>query len=143
MSKWLQSDERTENVTGRVALFFLFLVQVLLLMMIFYQRYIQDRPSPYYNDLAILLGISTVGFWIVNLYLGGVLPVLSLREGALVYLFLVALIAIPYTLIRGLPKGNLWINWILIILGGPGVLLGGYSLAAFLGKKRLDRISTP
>lgn len=143
MSKWIQFDERTSNVTGTVASIFLFLVQLLLPMMILYQRYIQDRPAAYYNDLAILLGISTAGFWLVNLYLGGMLPVLSLRNSVLFYLVLVAAIAIPYTLIRGLPNGSSWITWILIILGGPGVLVGGYSLAACLGKRRLDRISSP
>lgn len=141
MSEWLQFDERTENQTGKVAFATLLVVQVLLLTMIFYQRYILDRPGQYYNDLSILLGITTVGFWLVNLYLGGALPVLSAQRVALVYLLLVAAIALPYTIIRGLPEGRLWITWILVILVGPGALVGGYSLAAYLGKKRLDHLS--
>lgn len=148
MSKWLQLDERTENVTGKVAFIFLIMVQVLLVVMIFYQRYLLDRPATYYNDLAILLGISTVGFWLVNLYLGGALPSLSVRRGALIYLLLVASIAIPHlfiTLIRGVPSGRhwFWLTWILVILGIPAVLVGSYSLAAHLGKKRLEQMSAP
>lgn len=141
MSKWFQSDERTENLTGRISLIFLSLVQVLSLLMIIYQRYLKNLPAPYYNDLGILFGISTVGFWLVNLYLGGVLPILSFRRAVTVYLLMVASIAIPYTLIRGLPEGSLWITWILVTLGGPGILVGGYSLAAYLGKRRLDRMA--
>lgn len=141
MSSWLQFDERTDKVTGKVALIFLLLVQVLSLVMILYQRYIMHRPTQYYNDLAILLGITTVGFWLVNLYLGGALPILSVRRSALIYLLLAALIALPYTIIRGLPEGNLWFTWFLVILVGPGILVGGYSLSAYLGKRRLDRIS--
>lgn len=143
MHKWLQFDERTDKITGKLSFIFLFLVQIILLLMIFYQRYLQNRPPPYYNDLAILLGISTAGYWLVNLFMGGIMPTLAFWRGVILYLLLVASIAVPYTLIRGLPAEGLWTTWILVILGGPGALVGGYSLAAYLGAKRLDRITSP
>jgi len=143
MSKWLQFDERTERVTGKLSFIFLGLVQIILLIMIVYQRYFLDRPSPYYNDLAVLLGICTVGYWLASLYLGGVLPMLTIRQGVLVYLVLVGAIALPYTMIRGFPGKDILLTWILVIAVAPGLLLGGYTLAASLGAKRLERLSNP
>ena len=141
MNKWIQSDERSDNVTGKLALIFLSLTQAGLFFLIVYQRYIQDRPPVYYNDLAVIFAISVVGYWMVSFYLGGLLPEISTRTILVIYLGLVALIALPYTLIRGLPDRDLLATWFLVIFGGPALLVGGYSLAAYLGKKRLDQLA--
>jgi hypothetical protein len=139
--KWIKIDERAELVSGKLSFIFLGLTQAGLLSAIFYQRYIQGLPSAYYNDLAMIFGISVLGYWIFSFYLGGVLPVLSQRTILAAYLYLVLSIGVPYTLIRGLPEGVEWLNRSLVILGAPAVLVGGYALVAVLGRRRLDRMT--
>ena len=139
--KWITIDERGEAISGNLSFIFLGLTQAGLLCAIFYQRYIQGLPPVYYNDIAIIFGISVLGYWIFSFYLGGVLPLLSQRSILAAYLYLVLSIGVPYTLIRGLPQGVEWLNRALIILGAPAVLVGGYALVAVLGKRRLDRMT--
>lgn len=140
MFKWIQSDERSELISGKISFIFLGLTQAGIFIAIFYQRYVMGRAPDYYNDLAILFGISVIGYWLFSLYLGGVLPALSIRLTLAGYLFLVLMIGLPHTIIRGFPEGNEWIQRALIIFGGPAILVGGYSLVAALGKRRLDRL---
>lgn len=140
MMKWIKIDERSELVSGKLSFIFLGLTQAGLICAIFYQRYIQGLPPAYYNDLAIIFGISVLGYWFLSLYLGGVLPVLSNRTILATYLYLVLSIGLPHTLIRGLPQGGEWAERLLVILGAPAVLIGGYAIVAVLGKKRLDRM---
>jgi hypothetical protein len=141
MHKWIRIDERTELVSGKLSFIFLGLTQAGLLGAIFYQRYIQGLPPSYYNDLAILFAASVLGYWLFSFYLGGALPLLSFRSILVVYLYLVLAIGLPHTLIRGLPQGREWIDRLLIILGAPAVLVGGYALVAALGKRRLERMT--
>ena len=141
MGKWIKIDERSELISGNISFIFLGFTQAGLLIAIFAQRYILQRPPAYYNDLAIVLGLSLVGYWMTSFYLGGVLPVLSIRSIIGAYIIFVLMIAVPYSLIRGLPEVNEWIRWALVIFGGPAVLIGGYSIAAYYGNKRLERLS--
>lgn len=143
MAAWMQTDERSENITGRLALVFLGLTQAGLLFLIIYQRYVQGRPPIYYNDLALIFAISTVGYWLLNFFLGGVLLELSARTILAAYLGLVVMIALPHILIRGLPDREILATWIGVSFGGPAILVAGHALAAYLGKKRLDRLSAP
>lgn len=141
MIKWVQTDERTELVSSKISFVFLGMTQVGLLGAIIYQRYIQDLPPAYYNDLAIIFGISVIGYWLFSLYLGGVLPDLSLRSLLAAYLILVLAIGIPHILIRGLPQGRELVDRLLIMLGAPAVFVGGYAFVSALGNRRLDRMS--
>lgn len=140
MDKWFLSDERGEQISGKLALLFLGLTQAGLLVAIVFQRYAHNLPTAYYNDLAIVLAYSVIGFWGFNLFLGGLLPVLSARSLASAYLLLVLSIGIPHILIRGVPVGISWVRWLLVTFGAPAVLVGGYGLVALLGKRRLDRL---
>lgn len=142
MNQWIKIDERSEAVSGKIAFLFLGITQAGLLIGIILQRYLLDRPPLYYNDLAILLGLSVVGFWISNLLFGGVIPPLTPRSVAGAYLLLVFMIAVPYLLLRGLPDGSAWQRWLLVILGGPALLIAVYAGSSFLGRKRLDRLSS-
>lgn len=141
MSKWIQIDERTEAVSGKLAFIFLGLTQAGLIGAIIYQRYVQELPPAYYNDLALVMGFSILGYWFFSFYLGGVLPRLSSRSLLVAYIVFVLSIGLPHTLIRGLPQGREWVDRLLIILGGPAVLIGGYALMAALGKRRLERMT--
>ena len=141
MHKWIQIDERTEVVTGKLSFIFLGLTQAGLVGAILYQRYIQELPPSYYNDLAVIFAASVLGFWLFSFYLGGVLPKLSWRSILLAYFLFVLALGLPYTLLRGFPQGREWIDRLLVILGAPAVLVGGYALVAVLGEHRLDRLS--
>ncbi len=141
MTKWIQSDERSEQVSGKLSVIILGLTQMAMLLLIVYQRYFEHLPPSYYNDLAIVFGISTLGYWLLSFYLGGVLPVLSWQTLLGSYLGMALLIALPYTMIRGFPGREILITWAGVIFGGPGLLIGGYALASYLGQQRLDRIS--
>jgi FtsH-binding integral membrane protein len=140
MTRWLQMDERTEQVSGRLAFVFLGLTQAGLLVGIVVQRYAQGLSPSYYNDLAAILAYSVLGFWGMSLFLGGVLPQLNAKVLITAYLFLSLSIGIPHLLIRGLPMAGVGVRWLLVVFGAPAVLVGGYSLVAYLGKKRLDRL---
>lgn len=141
MPKWIQIDERSELVSGRLSFLFLGLTQAGLLGGILYQRYIQGLPPAYYNDLAIILGVSALGYWLLSFYLGGILPTLSLRSILAAYLYMVLSIGLPHVLIRGLPQGAEWVERLLIILGAPAVLVGGYAIVSAMGRRRLDRMT--
>jgi hypothetical protein len=140
MKKWFQSDEQTEAVSGRLSLIFLALTQIGLYVALMYQRYVLDLPPDYYNDLAIILTFSVLGYWGTCLYLGGVIPTLSFRRAAFIYLFIVLAIAVPHTIVHGWPTGTEWFSRLLVILGVPAVLVGGYTLMAYCGKKRIEKI---
>ena len=142
MNKWIKFDERTDFISGKLAFIFLGLTQAGLLISIYVQRYVYGRPPNYYNDTAIVFGISVIGFWITNLYLGGAIPSLTVKSLIWSYIVMVLLIAVPYTIIRGLPRGSEWLRWVLVILVAPAVLISGYAAVAALGKKRLDHLST-
>ena len=141
MPEWIQFDERTDEVAGRVAFIFLALTHAALLTAILFQRYIQGLPPGYYNDLAIIFAGSLLGYWFFSFFLGGVMPVLSIRSIVSTYALFVLGIGLPYTLIRGLPQDGEWSYRLLIILGAPAVLVGGYALVAAMGKRRLDRLT--
>jgi hypothetical protein len=140
MSKWFQIDERVQQVSGTVSMIFLGLTQGGLLIAIFYQRYILSRPDIFYNDLAIILGSSTIGYWITNLFLGGILPKVSFRCLVGAYLGFSLTIFLPYIIIRGLPGQGSWGTLLLVSFGAPAVLFSGYVIAAVLGNRRLNRM---
>ena len=141
MRHWIQSDERSEQVSGKLSLVFLGLTQMAMLLLIVYQRYLEHLPPRYYNDLAIIFAVSTFGYWLLSFYLGGLLPVLSWKTLLGSYLGMALLIGFPYTLIRGFPGREILPTWAGVIFGGPGLLIGGYALASYFGQKRLDRMS--
>ena len=142
MGKWIKLDERSEFISGKLSFIFLGLTQAGMLIAVFLQRYLFQRPPAYYNDIAIILGISIIGYWLTSLFLAGVLPELSAKSIIGSYIIYVLSIAVPYTLIRGFPDQDEWIRWMLVIFGGPAVLIGGYGVVAALGKRRLNRLAS-
>jgi hypothetical protein len=138
MNEWFQIDERAEQVGDRLAFIFLGLTHIALYIAMMFQRYVQGLETAYYNDVTIILIVSLLGYWGARFYLGGILPALSTRQVLLIYLFLVASIAIPHTLVHGWPKAGEWLGRLMPMLGGPALLVGGYALLAYLGKKRLE-----
>jgi hypothetical protein len=140
MSRWFHTDERTEAMSGRLAVIFLGLTQIAMYLAIMIQRYVLERPPNSYNDLTIILAISTLGYWGLSLYLGSILPALSLRSALIAYAFLVLAIAIPHTIVHGWPSAPDWVMRTLVYLGLPVILVAGYGLLAYLGKKRSEKL---
>lgn len=142
MDRFLQFDEQTEAVSGKVAFVFLAVTQFGLLLAILVQRYLLGLPTGYYNDVALLMVVSVLGFYTVNLYMGGLLPALSVRGIVFAYVATFSVIAIPHLLLRGWPDAIEWPARLLGYFGLPTLFVSIYTLAAALGKKRIQRLLT-
>ena len=79
-----------------------------------------------------------LSYWAARLYLSGILPVISFRKLALLYIVLVMLIEIPAFLIAGLPEPERWYE-VLYPFIGVAVILGLYTLIAYFGKRRIQK----
>lgn len=136
--KNLVMDERVERINGLVSFYCLMLTQIALVGVIVYKRYFLGLPQEEYNELSWIALLSMGGYWAARLYFNGVLPVLSLKKMALIYVALVAAISIPAALIAGWPAPERWYE-VLYPFIGVAVALGFYSLVAYLGKRGLEK----
>lgn len=139
MNKWIVGDERTERIGDRLGFIFLGLTQLGLYLVLVYQRYVQDLPAAYYNDVALILILSVLGYWGARFFFGGMLPMPSFRQVLAIYLALVVVITVPHTLVHGWPQPGEWLSRLGPILGGPAVLIGAYLLLAYLGNKQIEK----
>lgn len=137
-SLWI-GDERTERQGDRLAFIFLGLTQLGLLLAIVYQRYVLNLPPPFYNDAAIIMIVSMLGYWCIRIFYSGLFAKISLRQILAVYLTLVAVIAIPHTLVHGLPVSGQWTARLVPILGGPAALLVIFYILAYFGNKWIEK----
>jgi len=133
------NDERTDLLNGRISFLFLMLTQLTIGGIIVYKRYILGLPASEYAELSWLLGLSIAGYWAARLYFSGSLPLIPLRKLALIYIGLVAAISIPTYLIHGWPQPEKWYE-VLYPFAGSAAALGLYTLAAYSGKRRLEKM---
>ena len=133
------TDERMQIVTGRIAVIFLSLTQTAILGIILYRRYFLGQGDEYYNDIRIVLGVSVFGYIAARLYYGAVLPVLSFKKLAAIYVGFVVFLSVVLSIWFGLPTIDDWQNTILPVLLGPAILVSAYWLMAYLGKKRMEK----
>ena len=138
-NKFFISDERMQIVTGKIAVIFLALTQTAILGIILYRRYFLGQGEEYYNDIRTVLGVSVFGYIAARLYYGAVLPVLSFKTIASIYVGFVTFLTVVLSIWYGLPTLDNWQNTILPVLLGPAILLFLYWLMAYLGKKRMDK----
>jgi hypothetical protein len=139
--KRIFADERTEHVNGLVSFFCLMLTQIALVGVIVFKRYIQGLPQEAYAEIAWIAGFSMAGYWAIRLYLSGIMPIIPFKRILVVYIVLVAAIFIPTYFIHGWPATGRWVE-VLYPFIGVAVALGFYSLIAYLGKRRLEKIGT-
>ena len=132
-------DERTEHINGLVSFFCLILTQLALVGVMVYKRYFLGLSPETYVEITWIAGLSMVGYWAIRIYLSGILPVISFRKMLVIYFILVAVIFIPTYFIHGMPAAERWYE-VLFPFIGVGILLGFYSLVAYLGKRRLEKI---
>ncbi|MBN2007256.1 MAG: hypothetical protein JXA21_28150 [Anaerolineae bacterium] len=138
--KHLFVDERNEHINGLVSFFCLMLTQLALVGVIVYKRYFLGLPQEAYAEITWIAGLSMGGYWAIRLYLNGILPVISFKKMLAIYSVLVAVIFIPTYLIHGWPAVESWYE-VLYPFIGVAVVLGFYSLMAYLGKRQIEQIS--
>jgi magnesium-transporting ATPase (P-type) len=136
--KRLFLDERTERINGQVSFICLMLTQAALAGVIVYKRYILGLPEEKNAEIAWIVSVSMAGYWAIRLYFSGILPVISFKKMLALYITLVTCIVIPTYFIHGLPvperRYELFYPFI-----GVALILGFYSLLAYLGKRRIEK----
>ncbi len=133
-------DERTEHINGMAALICLVLTQLALMGVVVYKRYILGLPQEAYTEITWIAFFSMGGYWLIRLYLSGVLPVLSIKQILVIYVLLVAVISVPTYFIHGWPAAENWYEVLYPVIG-VALVLGFYSLAAYLGKRRIEQMN--
>lgn len=135
----LQLDERTRMNTGYAAAIWLGVTQLLLAGVVFYRLYVLGQPDEQIRDFQAILAISIFGYLALQLFLGGVMPVLTMRGAGAAYLVLTVIIVTGCVMIYGWPEPAQWASTWLPALLGPALLVGAYMLAARLGRWRVER----
>jgi hypothetical protein len=135
----LQLDERTRTNTGYAAAVWLGVTQLLLAGVVFYRLYVLGQPDEQLRDFQAILAISVFGYLVLQLVLGGVMPVLTMRGAVVAYLVLTATITTVCLMIYGWPEPAQWADSWLPALLGPALLVSAYMAAARLGRWRIER----
>lgn len=133
-------DERSEQVAGKSAIIALGLTQVALVVVLMVRLYIRGQPSEEVRDIQWVLLGSIIGYIALRSFLGGIMPVPTLKQAAIAYLSLFALLFVTLSLWMGLPRLSEWATTILPAVLGPAIIVGGYWLIAWLGQRRLERL---
>ncbi|MBN2548532.1 MAG: hypothetical protein JXB15_05225 [Anaerolineales bacterium] len=137
--KNMMMDERTERINGWISFFILMLTHIALAGTLMYKRYILGLPSEAYSDISLILLFSMGGYWAFRLYLSGILPVISWQKMVVIYFVLVLAISIPTYLIVGWPAPGRWFE-VLYPAIGVAVVMTFYTLIAYFGKRRLEKM---
>ena len=132
-------DERSRQSTAQAAAIWLGVTQVLLAGVIFYRLYVLGQPDEQIRDFQAVLAISLFGFVALQLFLGGILPVLGWKGLLGAYALLAGVITGGCLLIFGWPAPADWANTWLPSLLGPALFVGAYALIARLGQWRIER----
>lgn len=135
----LNLDERSRANTRFAAAIWLGVTQVLLVVVIFYRLYVLGQPDEEIRDFQAVLAISIFGYMALQLYLGGVMPVPTMRGSVVMYLVLAFAISGVSLIIYGWPAASEWANTWLPALLGPAIIVGLYGLVARLGEWRIER----
>lgn len=135
---WFQWDERTEQVAGRSAMIVLGLTQTALGVMLLVRLYVFDQPDSELRDVQLVLLGSIVGYFVLRSFLGGIMLVPTLKQAIVAWLSLSGLLFVVLSLWFGLPELQDWSTTILPAVLGPALIVGGYWLIAYLGRRRLE-----
>ena len=138
-NKLFATDERMVRINGNIAIIFLGLTQITLLIAILYRSMVLGQSQEQYGDISFILFLSVFGYIAARLYYGGILPVLTVKTLVLFYIVLTLFLFIILVLWLGLPDLQNWQNTILPVVVGPAILVFGYGLLAYFGKKRIEK----
>ncbi|MCA9901604.1 MAG: hypothetical protein H6654_13740 [Ardenticatenaceae bacterium] len=132
-------DERSQQVAGQSAMIMLGLTQVALGVILMVRLYVFDQPDAELRDIQWVLLGSIVGYFALRSFLGGIMPVPTMKQAALAYLGMTVFLFVVLSLWLGLPDLADWTNNVLPAILGPAIIVGGYWLIAALGKRRVER----
>jgi len=132
-------DERAQSNSRYAASIWLGVTQVLLAAVVFYRLYVLGQPDEQIRDFQAVLAVSIFGHIVLQLILGGVIPVPTWRGAIVAYLVLTTVIATVCLLMYGWPAASEWSNTWLPALLGPALFIGAYAAAARLGQWRINR----
>jgi hypothetical protein len=132
-------DERMRNTSRTVAAISLGATQVLLAGVIFFRLYVNGQPDGELRDFQAVLGISIFGTLALQLFLGGALPVPTLRGMLVGYAVLAGLVTAVCLAIYGIPPAAEWHSTWLPALAGPAAMVGAYAGLARLGQWNVNR----
>lgn len=135
----MKVDERTQQVAGQSAMIMLGLTQTALGAVILVRLYLNHQPDAELRDFQIVLLGSIVGYFILRSFLGGIMPVPTLRQAIIAYVLMVVGLFTVLSLWLGLPDLSEWTTNVLPVTLGPAVVAGGYWIIAALGKWRIER----
>ena len=132
-------DERSQQVAGQSAMIMLGLTQVALGAVLMVRLYVFDQPDAELRDIQWVLLGSIVGYFALRSFLGGIMPVPTMKQAVLVYLGMTVFLFVVLSLWLGLPDLSDWTNNVLPAILGPAIIVGGYWLIAALGKRRVEQ----
>ena len=132
-------DERSQQVAGQSAMIVLGLTQTALGVILPIRLYVLDQPDSELRDIQWVLLGSIVGYFVLRSFLGGIMPVPTMKQAILAYVGLVVFLFVVLSLWLGLPDLSEWTNNVLPAILGPAIVVGGYWLIAALGKRRIER----
>ena len=135
----MKIDERSQQVAGQSATVMLGLTQVALSVVLLVRLYVFDQPDAELRDFQWVLLGSIVGYFALRSFLGGIMPVPTMKQAVLAYLGMTLFLFVALSLWLGLPDLADWTNNVLPAILGPAVIVGGYWLIAALGKRRVER----
>ncbi len=132
-------DERSQQVAGQSAMIMLGLTQTALGILLLVRLYVLDQPDSELRDIQWVLLGSIVGYFVLRSFLGGIMPVPTLKQAVLAYLGITIFLFVVLSLWLGLPDLSEWTTNVLPAIAGPAIIVGGYWLIAALGKRRVER----
>jgi hypothetical protein len=132
-------DERTQQVAGHSAMIMLGVTQVALGVILAIRLYVFDQPDAQVRDIQIVLFGSILGYFVLRSFIGGVMPVPTLRGAVAIYLAMVTFLFVVLTLWLGWPDLSEWTTNILPVVTGPALVVAGYWTIASLGRRRIER----
>lgn len=135
----MKIDERSQQVAGQSATVMLGLTQVALGVVLLVRLYVFDQPDAELRDFQWVLLGSIVGYFALRSFLGGIMPVPTMKQAVLAYLGMTLFLFVVLSVWLGLPDLADWTNNVLPAILGPAVIVGGYWLIAALGKRRVER----
>lgn len=134
----MKVDERTQQVAGQSAMIMLGLTQVALGVVLLVRLYVRDQPDAELRDIQLVLLGSIAGYFVLRSFLGGIMPVPTLRQALAAYAVMVVGLFIVLSLWLGLPDLSAWTTNVLPVILGPALVVGGYWIVAALGRRRIE-----